>query len=549
MEWYKWFLMALLTFSLQDLRPIEEGQSLRPMATVSITPNVVSAPHPATVSISPAFGYAVSVSGFSGAPAYQWSILEVPPGSANPVINDSDPFNFNVIFQSFGAPGVTPGLYRFQLRAFDFSGNEAFTTFTVIQQPPVNIQPEVAVASISDQLMPVTNLEVSGTVRDPLDNLSYAWTQESGPSVGTLPAGTVARGVSDPTTTNFTLNDLAPGTYRFRLTATDDRSAANSTNNATVEFTVTPPPSTVVITFDPISTLETPVNNVPLNAQITGISPFNDQIQYSWAQNPGNPTPIALPPNTTLPLGTSNTSTTATLNALAFGTYSFTLTVTDGYYPSNVVQRDITFTVAPPPSNLNVTVSVNPAGTSFTKPIDPAIVLTGTLTGVNPGSDQVRYYWRQEASNPSNIDLSAFPKTVTLGTTELSESINIGDVPQGNYVFWFSAVDIFYNTGDSAEVRLLIREPVRIEPVRVFTPNGDGINDLWEVRNIQSFPELAVKIINERGQIVFQTESYASNPWDGTFNGRRVNEGAYYYIFTDNRDNTEVQKGSFVVIR
>jgi gliding motility-associated-like protein len=60
----------------------------------------------------------------------------------------------------------------------------------------------------------------------------------------------------------------------------------------------------------------------------------------------------------------------------------------------------------------------------------------------------------------------------------------------------------------------------------VFTPNGDGINDVYEVGlRTANFYEL--KIFDRWGKMVFSTNDLNTN-WDGTYGGRDCEEGVYY---------------------
>lgn len=63
-----------------------------------------------------------------------------------------------------------------------------------------------------------------------------------------------------------------------------------------------------------------------------------------------------------------------------------------------------------------------------------------------------------------------------------------------------------------------------------FTPNGDGVNDAWVIDNIELFPNNVVHIFNRWGQAIFEQKSYNSgNAWDGTFEGKKLPVGTYYY--------------------
>lgn len=63
----------------------------------------------------------------------------------------------------------------------------------------------------------------------------------------------------------------------------------------------------------------------------------------------------------------------------------------------------------------------------------------------------------------------------------------------------------------------------------VLTPNGDGFNDTWLIKNIDLFPKNAVRIINRWGDEVFSTNNYQNN-WGGTYGNGQLPSGTYYYI-------------------
>jgi gliding motility-associated-like protein len=81
----------------------------------------------------------------------------------------------------------------------------------------------------------------------------------------------------------------------------------------------------------------------------------------------------------------------------------------------------------------------------------------------------------------------------------------------------------------------------------VLTPNGDGKNDTWFIRNIDFFPRNKVIILNRWGDNVFKSEYY-NNDWDGTFGSGKLPAGTYYYIL-DLGDGWGIFKGDVTIIR
>ncbi|MEO8948322.1 MAG: MBG domain-containing protein [Mucilaginibacter sp.] len=81
---------------------------------------------------------------------------------------------------------------------------------------------------------------------------------------------------------------------------------------------------------------------------------------------------------------------------------------------------------------------------------------------------------------------------------------------------------------------VLTISPVPYSPITIpnaFTPNGDGINDVWNINNLNTYPKTTVEILNRYGTRVFFSNNYAI-PWDGKYNGVKVPDGTYYYIIT-----------------
>lgn len=90
-----------------------------------------------------------------------------------------------------------------------------------------------------------------------------------------------------------------------------------------------------------------------------------------------------------------------------------------------------------------------------------------------------------------------------------------------------------------------------LEIPNTFTPNGDDVNDTWEILGIEKFPDAYVQVFDRWGQLVFQSNGYPpSKRWDGTKNGRELAPSSYYYVI-DVRDENfpDVLKGFVSIVR
>jgi gliding motility-associated-like protein len=83
----------------------------------------------------------------------------------------------------------------------------------------------------------------------------------------------------------------------------------------------------------------------------------------------------------------------------------------------------------------------------------------------------------------------------------------------------------------------------------IFSPNGDGHNDIVYVRG-QGIASLNFFIYDRWGEKVFETQSL-DNGWDGTFRGKKMNSAVFvYYLQATFIDGSEVtQKGDITLIR
>jgi large repetitive protein len=86
-----------------------------------------------------------------------------------------------------------------------------------------------------------------------------------------------------------------------------------------------------------------------------------------------------------------------------------------------------------------------------------------------------------------------------------------------------------------------------LDATNILTPNGDGKNDYWLVKDIQSYPQNTVNVFDKAGRVVFSKHGY-KNEWDGTLNGSPLAEGTYYFV-VDLGPNLRKFKGYISILR
>jgi len=80
-----------------------------------------------------------------------------------------------------------------------------------------------------------------------------------------------------------------------------------------------------------------------------------------------------------------------------------------------------------------------------------------------------------------------------------------------------------------------------------FTPNGDGVNDTWNIYGLAAYEGAAVDVFDRYGQKVFHSIGYGV-AWDGTISGKQLPFGAYYYVI-DTKVNGLILSGVITIVR
>ncbi|MDO3645229.1 gliding motility-associated C-terminal domain-containing protein [Mucilaginibacter sp. L3T2-6] len=80
----------------------------------------------------------------------------------------------------------------------------------------------------------------------------------------------------------------------------------------------------------------------------------------------------------------------------------------------------------------------------------------------------------------------------------------------------------------SQEIKV-INTCIPIKIPNTFTPNGDGINDNWNIEGLENDSDAEVRVFSRYGTKVYESHGYPK-PWDATFLGKKLPAGVYYYL-------------------
>lgn len=86
----------------------------------------------------------------------------------------------------------------------------------------------------------------------------------------------------------------------------------------------------------------------------------------------------------------------------------------------------------------------------------------------------------------------------------------------------------------------------KVIPPNAFTPNGDGINDVWNIDELRVFPKCVVRIFAKSGAEVFRSTGYKTS-WNGFYKDKACPPGVYFYLI--DLDGKQKISGSLTIIK
>lgn len=361
---------------------------------------------------------------------------------------------------------------------------------------PIAPTPSTATVGTINYYVTQTNT-VTGCVSDATE---ISVTINPNPVVNfTLPAGICMPGGTAQFTNGSNISDNTPLTYQWNFgdgtgtsTAADPSYvyAAAGSYNVTLSATsnkgctTTGTPQTLSDFYDkPIAQFTIAPDEIcqGVNPVITEGSTAPNSTVASWAWNFDDNTPVV----------TDQVPVKQFANA---GVFDVSLTVKNaiGCESDPFVQT--------------VTVHLQPvidAGRSFVVPMGTPILFEAT------------------ANSPS----LTFEWTPPVGLSDAT-ILNPGLTAVADETYTLTATGDFGCTA-SDFITVKILKPVNVP--NVFSPNGDNIHDKWMIPNLSDYPGCTVEVFNRYGQQVFYSKGY-NTPWDGTWRGKELPFGAYYYV-------------------
>lgn len=99
----------------------------------------------------------------------------------------------------------------------------------------------------------------------------------------------------------------------------------------------------------------------------------------------------------------------------------------------------------------------------------------------------------------------------------------------------------------SAYASVFVRVYKKIVIPSTFSPNGDGLNDYWDMEALSTYPQCSLNVFSRSGQKVYTSTGY-DKPWNGAYKGYILPSGTYYYVI-DLKNNAPLLSGWVLIVR
>lgn len=204
-------------------------------------------------------------------------------------------------------------------------------------------------------------------------------------------------------------------------------------------------------------------------------------------------------------------------------------TTTDALYQTSGLQDgDVVSVSNTCYANCPITVQSTASAMSvYVVPVDAGIdvtILSGTTIQLNGSTTAPIHFWSPPflVSNPNVLSPFITPTETTVFALTAEEN------------------------GCTLTDYVIVTIEEGLEIPNTFSPNGDGVNDTWEIDGLEMYPDNQMAIYTRWGQKVFETSAYSNlKAWDG----ENHRETVYYYVLDLNDDSNTQYKGTITVIR
>ncbi|MGM0581491.1 MAG: PKD domain-containing protein [Bacteroidota bacterium] len=403
------------------------------------------------------------------------------------------------------------GEYTFEILVTDNNDATASDAMKLSVLPENTNNPPVV--NVGDDIrinLPENSMNITVNANDADgDDLIYAWAKINGPK---LTLNNV-----DQKTVN--ISDLIEGTYEIRIRVSDTKGATGED----------------IVKIDVLSEeiIEPPIVNAGSNISIQ--LPRDELLLIGEAESEkGTVTKLLWEQisGERLELSGINTSRLL-LSDLKEGQFKFRFTATDNVgqisfdeVQLNVLPEEEDMIPAAPVLNLGEDIIVQLPDTSVT-----VKVFAESKNSLIAG-----YSWEQ-----------MFGPTALVIKPDTSNIVQVSNFTEGAYYVKINVWNVDGLESSATKRITVLKEAELARPRKIFSPNGDGIDDKWKIEGAEELVNCKIKVFDRIGRSVFESIGYA-NEWDGKLNSKPMRDGTYYYVIGCS-DIGQKLTGTVVIIR
>ena len=354
-------------------------------------------------------------------------------------------------------------------------------------------------------------------------------------SIGTTSGGTDIVNTESVTGTSYTLASDLPETTIIYVSVTPYNSVGNATGCSEISFTT--------------ETLPTAPNCTTITVPSNGATDVSVGTGISWEA-------VADADGYYLSIGTTSGGTDIINNELVTGT-SYTL--------ASDLPETTTIYVSVTPYN-SVGSATGCSEISFTTEIVPTAPNCTTITVPSNGGTNVSV--STGISWDAVVDADGYYLSIgtTSGGTDIvnNESVTgtsytlASDLPENTSIY--VSVTPYNSLGSASgcsEISFRTEAGLVGKTKYGFSPNDDGVNDFWEIKGIEEYPNNLVTVFNRWGDMVFQIKEYDNqfNVFRGVANkltgmgGDKLPAGTYFFNIKISKGENSTEKKGFLVLK
>ncbi|TLP80557.1 T9SS type B sorting domain-containing protein [Maribacter sp. ACAM166] len=192
-------------------------------------------------------------------------------------------------------------------------------------------------------------------------------------------------------------------------------------------------------------------------------------------------------------------------------------------------------------------------------PLDPTDAISANATdeyvwGDLPAGEHIVYIYHENGCT-NNVEFTIEnyePLSLAVDKTGPNEIMALATGGYGEYEYFFNGEsygqETTFTTNESGMVNVRVIDAKgcvlelnvpfeftgMLEFPNFFTPDGDNLNDVWSPKNRGLFAGVVVKIYDRYGRVVAVLNEV--NGWDGTYEGKEVPTGDYWYVVNANKN-------------